>query len=98
MIHEAPLDLPVAVQVDQAVIEANQARPAPPQPLPPADPEHVRALEAAFEARDRESHTVAGLLGMYTGAMLLHDVILDTVTKPAGEVEDDEEEEGLPEA
>jgi hypothetical protein len=92
MTHEAPLDLPLAVQVDQAVIEANRATPAVPLPLPPADPEQVRAVEAAFEARERESHLVGGLLGMYTGAMLLHDVILDTVTEPVDEGDEDESE------
>jgi hypothetical protein len=87
MTHEAPLDLPMAVQVDKALIEAAQQVPGPPLPLPPADSEHVRALEAAFVAREKESQQVAGLLSLWAGTALLRDLAIETFSEPAGEVE-----------
>jgi hypothetical protein len=36
-------------------------------------PEQARAAEAYF-TRQQENHLVAGLMGMWTGAMLLHDL------------------------
>ena len=85
MTHEAPLDLPIAVQVDEALVEAAQQVPAPPA-LPPSDTEHVRALEAAFAAKEKESEQVAGLLGLWAGTALLHDLAVETFSEPAGEV------------
>jgi hypothetical protein len=87
MTHEAPLNLPMAVQVDKALIEAAQQVPAPPLPIAPGDSEQVRALDAAFDAREKESEQVSGLLGLWAGTALLRDLALDTFTEPAGEVE-----------
>jgi len=87
MTHEAPLKLPMAVQVDKALIEAAQQVPGPPLPIPPGDSEQVRALEAAFDSREKESEQVAGLLGLWAGTALLRDLAIDTFTEPAGEVE-----------
>src|SRR5438477_8370290 len=104
MTHEAPLELPVAVQVDKALLEAAQQVPAPPLPIPPSDAEHMRALDAAFDAQEKESQQVAGLLGLWAGTALLHDLAIETFTEPAGEVKlekkkqpkDDEHPEYLP--
>jgi hypothetical protein len=87
MTHESTLVLPVAVELDKAVFAPAAEAPAPVLPGPPPDSEQVRALEAVFAAKDKESTTVAGLLGFYTGAMVLHDLAVDTFTEPAGEVE-----------
>jgi hypothetical protein len=87
MTHEASFDLPIAIQVDHALIESAQQVPAPPAPLPVTDSEQVRALEAAFAARDKESEQVAGLLGLWAGTALLHDLAIEAFSKPAGEIE-----------
>jgi hypothetical protein len=39
-------------------------------------PEQVRAAEAYFTRRE-ENHLVAGLMGMWTGTLLLHDLALE---------------------
>jgi hypothetical protein len=90
MTHQAPLEVPVAIQCDEALLLPPGDVPSPPHPSTPADPDQVRALEAAFSAQERESHAVAGLLGTWTGAMLLHDLATETFTEPAGEVEPEE--------
>jgi hypothetical protein len=90
MTHESTLVLPVAVQVDKAVFAPAHQSPAPVLPGP-ADSEQVRALEAVFTAKDKESETVAGLLGLVTGTMVLHDLAVEAFSEPAGEVEAEEE-------
>ncbi len=87
MIHESTVVLPVAVQLDQAVFAPAAESPAPPIPIPPSNSEEMRAVEAIFAVREQESKTVAGLLGLYTGAMLLHDLAIETFTEPVDEVE-----------
>ncbi len=56
-------------------------------PSPPPSAEQARVAEAVFAAQERESETVVGLLSMWTGAMLLHDLALENFSKPAGETE-----------
>ena len=89
MTHEAPLQLPLPVECDPALLMPAQVSPAPPphDGQLVADPEQVRAVEAVFAAKDKESATVAGLLGLWTGTMLLSDLAVDTFKEPAGEVE-----------
>jgi hypothetical protein len=55
-----------------------------------AEPEQTRAVEAVFAAEQRESDKVAGLLALWTGTLVLHDLALDTFSKPAGEFEEEE--------
>ncbi len=90
MTHESTLALPVAVEVDKAMFAPAHQSPAPVLETPAPDAEQVRALEAVFAAKDRESATVAGLLGMVTGTMVLHDLAIETFSEPAGEVEPEE--------
>jgi hypothetical protein len=90
MTHESTLVLPVAVELDKAVFAPAAEAPAPLLRGTPPDVEQVRALEAVFAAKERESTTVAGLLGLWTGTMILHDLAVETFTEPAGEVEDEE--------
>src|SRR5438128_882524 len=54
-------------------------------PSPPPSPEQTRVADAVFAAQERESETVAGMLSMWTGVMLLHDVAVETFSKSAGE-------------
>jgi hypothetical protein len=49
-------------------------------------PEQVRAVEAVFAQQDKESATVANMLGIYTSAVLLHNLAVDTFTREAGEI------------
>lgn len=90
MTHESTLALPVAVQVDKAMFAPAHQSPAPVLPSAPADSEQVRALEAVFAADEKESSAAASLLGLWTGAMLLHDLAVETFSEPAGEVEPEE--------
>jgi hypothetical protein len=51
------------------------------QPLPGVTvsappPEQVRAAEAYF-TREEENHLVAGLMGMWAGTLLLHDMAVE---------------------
>ena len=54
------------------------------QPPPPAEvaaapsPDQVRAADAVFSQQDQESAQAAGLVGMYMGAVLLHNLAVET--------------------
>jgi hypothetical protein len=49
-------------------------------------PQQVRTADEVF-ARDRESKQVIGMLGLWTGALLLHDIAVDTFTTTEEEEE-----------
>lgn len=87
MTHESTLVLPVAVELDKAVFAPAAEAPAPVLPGPPPDSEQVRALEAVFAAKDKESTTVAGLLGLWTGTMVLHDLAVETFSQSGEDIE-----------
>jgi hypothetical protein len=87
--NESPLIPPVAVQYDKAVIIPAHEAPAPEQAIALPDAEQTRAVEAIFAAQERESKTVMGLLGMWTGSMLLHDMAVETFSEPVDECERD---------
>lgn len=87
MTHESTMVLPAAVQLDKALFAPGAEAPAPVLRDTLPDSEQVRALEAVFSAKDAESNTVAGLLGLWTGTMVLHDLAIETFSEPAGEVE-----------
>jgi hypothetical protein len=80
--------LPAAVQLDKALFAAEAPAPVLRDNLP--DTQQVRALEAVFATKDAESNTVAGLLGFWTGTMVLHDLAVEAFSEPAGEVESEE--------
>jgi hypothetical protein len=86
-------ELPLIFHLSTSTVEAE---------LPPAvevnipaeagmapNPEQVRATEAVF-AEGAERGAAAGLLGLWTCAMLAHDLTLETFGKPAGEFEEEE--------
>src|SRR5437016_10097575 len=87
MTHVSNLVLPVAVEVDKAIFAPAAAAPAPVLPGPSLDTEQVRALEAVFATKEREATTVTGLLGLWTGTLILHDLAVETFSEPADEVE-----------
>src|SRR5258708_3407933 len=92
MFHEAPFAVPLPVECDKAVLMPAHVSPGPPRPCLADDPDQSRAVEALFAARQKESDMVVGLLGLWTGTMLLNDLAIENFSDPAGEVEAEEEE------
>jgi hypothetical protein len=80
---------PTHAQQLKAVVEqpAPQIQ-IPEQVLTPPTAEHARAVEAVFSDHEQESHAVAGLLGLWTGTLLLHDLAVETFDEPADEKEE----------
>jgi len=74
MTHEIPLVAPVQVNMVEVLVPDHVE--APIQSMTTPSPEQVRASEAAFTKND-ESHLVAGLMGMWTGTLLLHDLAVE---------------------
>lgn len=91
MFHEAPIPTPIVADPREAVQAVAAEAPSPPHPVPLPTPEQVQAAEALFAAQERESHAVAGMMGMWTGALLLHDLAVEHLGPKAGEVEEEEE-------
>ena len=87
MTHESTLVLPVAIELNKAVFGLASDSPAPVLPGPPPNAEEVRALEAVFAAKERESTVVSGLLGLWTGTLVLHDLAVETFAETEDEVE-----------
>jgi hypothetical protein len=87
MHHESTLVLPVAVDVNKAVFGLASDSPAPVLPGPPPNAEEVRALEAVFAAKERESTVASGLLGLWTGTLVLHDLAVETFSETEDEVQ-----------
>jgi hypothetical protein len=96
MFHEVPQFAPLTPGPEEAAKVAAALVPGPPHPLPPPTEEQVRAADAVFAAQERESSTVAGLLGMWTGVMLLNDLAHEHFSRPADEAEREIEEEEKP--
>jgi hypothetical protein len=85
--HEPLVSVPLTtVETETVQVQLAQV-PGETHPIPPTA-EQVRAADEVF-ARNRESEQVLGLLGMWTGTLLLHDIAKDTFAT-------DPEEEELP--
>lgn len=99
MFFEAPVNHAMPIVAEKAVWAPGAEAPAPPVEQPPLTDEQVRAAEAVFAAKQRESDQVANLLGIWTGAMILKDLTTETFAEPVDEIEprlrpkDDSEEE-----
>jgi hypothetical protein len=87
MFHEAPMPTPIVADPREAIEAMAAAAPSPPHQVPSPTSEQVQAAEAIFAAEERESRLVAGLLGMWTGTMLLHDLAKEHLSPPADELE-----------
>jgi hypothetical protein len=84
--HEAPLLPPITrVEVENLHAQIIDRVPGEEHPVAPTQ-EQVRAADEVF-ARDKESEQVLGILGMWTGALMLHDIMVDTF-----DVSEEEEE------
>jgi hypothetical protein len=93
MFHEVPQFAPLLPGPEAAAKAAAAVVPGPPHPVPPPTPEQIRAAEAVFAAQEQESSAAAGLLGLWTGVMLLNDLAQEHFSPPAGEIEAEEERE-----
>jgi hypothetical protein len=98
MSHDLTIAAPHGEQIRLIVDQQAQCPPPGSEALPAATPEHVRAVEAVFSRQDKEADQVLGLLGLWTSALVLHDVAVETFDPPAGELEeeaggDDEDDE-----
>jgi hypothetical protein len=86
MIYESPPILtPAPIEAQPPILASSQEAPA-----PPPSPEQIRAAEAIFAARERESQQVANLLGLWTSAMILNDLAAETFSHPTGAEEEAE--------
>ena len=56
--------------------------------------EQQEAVAALFRHQQQEAQQAAGLLGMWTGTLLMHDMIKDALQEPAGEVEVERKKKG----
>src|SRR5262249_62068918 len=81
---------PTLAQRAGAVEALAQRVPGPPHPVTPPSEEQRQAAEAVFAAEERESNAVAGLLGLWTGTMLLNDLAQEHFGRSESEVEEEE--------
>jgi hypothetical protein len=90
---EVPFAAPAPIAVDptvgQIAVQAEKADPSPPLPPPPV--EQALATEQIF-ANERECNMVAGMLGLWAGTGLLHDLMVEHLGKRSGEFEEEEAE------
>jgi hypothetical protein len=84
MSEEVPIVAPLPSETEKIIHIPLAASPAPPQAVAA---EHAQAADALFAAREKESKDVAGLMAMWTGAMLLHDAALEKLRQPPEEEE-----------
>jgi hypothetical protein len=80
------VNLPPKEEIQQLMPPVLQV-PLPNEEVLPPTPEHIRATEAVF-AEDSENHAVAGLLGMWTSTLLMHDLIHEATDESAEEKEE----------
>ena len=86
-VHVVP---PVAVIYHEEVLRSGLVAPAPPLPDAGINPEHLKEIDQAFSSKEKEAEKVAGLIGLYTGVALLHDLALEAFTPAPGEFEEEE--------
>jgi hypothetical protein len=87
MFHDSPIVHPLPPECEKAIIMPAAIAPAPPQQISTPDAEQVRAVESVFTASKRENDEVSGLLGLWAGSILLHDLATATFHEPADEAE-----------
>jgi hypothetical protein len=64
-----------------------------PPAAPVRTPEQIRADDQLFAAQEREQQFVSGILGMYTGAMLLKDLAAEHLQRDEEETQPEAKEE-----
>jgi hypothetical protein len=76
MSDEFALVAPKVIVPAEVVMPPVEQAPLPGVTVEAPPPEQGRAAEAYF-TREQENHLVAGLMGMWTGALLLHDLAVE---------------------
>jgi hypothetical protein len=76
MSDEFALVAPRVVIPSETVTPPVEKAPLPGVTVEEPRPEQARAVEAVF-TREEENRVVAGLMGMWTGALLLHDLAVE---------------------
>jgi len=83
-------------EIPQSVVQPS--RPEPPvlvtEGVPPAphNPDQMRAADAVFVQHEKDSGAL-GVFGMWSGALLLHDLAKEHFTEAVDEEEDNEKKE-----
>jgi hypothetical protein len=88
MSHEFMIVTPHGEQLRLVVDQQAQCPPPGAESVPAATPEKVRAVEAVFASQEREHQQVLGLLGLWSGALLMHDIAVETFDPSAEEKEE----------
>ncbi len=86
MIDEIPIVASHQQRLEPPPVCPPDQEPAAVQPPAPPTPEQARAVEAAFSRRE-ENASVAGILGLWTSAMVLNDLLQDAseeLDRPVG--------------
>jgi hypothetical protein len=65
--------------------------------LPPPSPDQVRTADEVF-SHSQEGRAVAGVLGLWTGALLLHDLAVEHFESPPEEEEPEARPDPEPDA
>jgi len=98
MAIEATIADPSTVRDISAILPPGAAPVKPDQLIPPPSEEQRQAVDALFaqeKADDKETELVAGMIGMWTGTLLLHDLAVEHLrTSP----EEEDEAKKLPRA
>ena len=76
MSDDFSLVAPKVVIPAEVVMPPVEEAPLPGVTVEAPPPEQARAAEAYF-TREQENHLVAGLMGMWTGTLLLHDLAVE---------------------
>jgi hypothetical protein len=96
MSSESSESLPIVARpLEERVQPPTDLALVPGQDLPAPSEEQVRVADAAFAHKPTESETVAGIMGMWTGGMLLKDLLQDALKPPTDE-DEEEKKKRLP--
>jgi hypothetical protein len=76
MSDEFMIVAPKVIVPTETVVAPVEHAPLPGVTVEAPPPEQGRAAEAYF-SREQENHLVAGLMGMWTGTLLLHDLAVE---------------------
>jgi hypothetical protein len=89
MAHDPLIALPETKLVVEAPVQP--VAEAPGVELAAPTPDQMRAADGVFTEHHKDSDTIAGLIGMWTGVLLLHDLAVEHLDRP-----DEDEQAGKP--
>lgn len=88
--HESILEAPRHLVLREMVLPPGAAPARPAEILPPTEEQALATDEyfaQAADAPDAEAQAVAGLMGLWTGTLLLHDLAVEHLRGPKDEEE-----------